>query len=241
MNGGADVFKVAWPRDGTTDKNVEELIGRIVGVPHDQYLLVDLLDGSFVPACTALPSGSSYRLAPTPNSYFKRAELIQQQDENVCNSSRVGDSSPEHTTSATLSSMQEPLLHDVPGAIRTQTLIGNRLTKFERISSHLANERTLLAWIRTTVSVVGLAVTFSDLFARPGRQAVFYWAGSIFSWFVGITIFSVGVSRYQTVKTVLNMPKHAISNRFGRTGILFIILSFGILLLVLSVAYVASL
>ena len=78
MNGGADVFKVAWPRDGTTDKNVEELIGRIVGVPHDQYLLVDLLDGSFVPACTALPTGSSYRLAPTPNSYFKRAELIQQ-------------------------------------------------------------------------------------------------------------------------------------------------------------------
>ena len=108
--------------------------------------------------------------------------------------------------------------------------------QFERMSSHLANERTFLAWVRTAVSVAGLAVTFASL--APTHLPAVFWASSSYSWAVALGVFTVGVSRYHTIKEVLNRPKDAINQKFGRRGITFTIVSFGAFLVLCSVFYI---
>jgi uncharacterized membrane protein YidH (DUF202 family) len=120
-----------------------------------------------------------------------------------------------------------------------EPILDNRMTKFERLTTHLANERTYLAWVRTAVSVIGLAVTYSSL-ASHHDPAVF-WAGCSFSWLTGLAVFVVGCARYYKVKKVLGLPKSAITNRFQRTGINYIVFMFGLFLAFMSGEYMSSL
>ena len=219
--------KVAWPFD-CSDSRVEEIIAHAVGFPKCRVVLLDPTDGSFVPVCAQLPTGSLFRVVkkePSPPDDLPWSTEAGGRDMG----SGVGRRGDD---------LDQPLLHEAASDDTAHIRrLEERLIKFERMSSHLANERTFLAWTRTTVSVAGLAVTFSNLFDHPKQRALFFWVGSSFAWLAALAVFAVGVSRYQTVKAVLNMPKNAISNRFGRTGIVLIIVSFTVILCMMTIAY----
>lgn len=73
----------------------------------------------------------------------------------------------------------------------------NEIKKQQNISDHLANERTLLAWIRTSIGIMGfgfVVVKFS-LFMKQltiilGKQLIIPQKG--YSTFVGITLVAAG-------------------------------------------------
>ena len=66
-----------------------------------------------------------------------------------------------------------------------------------RMSTHLANERTLLAWLRTSAAFfsIGLAFAKVDAFQDDVASVVFV--------LTGMLTFAVGCLRYYTVKGVL--------------------------------------
>ena len=239
--------KVAWPY-GCSDERVEEAICMAVGCSRNRILLVDPTDGSLIPACSQLPAGSTFKLttffdgsAAIHGGGISTAASGRCRGEPETQAQRRTEESTPVTPPTTVADLSQPLLFESPETMTDIRRLEDRLIKFERMSSHLANERTFLAWIRTTVSVAGLAVTFTELFTEPRNRGFFFWAGSTFAWMVGVAVFSIGVSRYQTVKAVLNMPKNAISNRFGRVGIIFISTSFAAFLCALTAAYMLAL
>jgi uncharacterized membrane protein YidH (DUF202 family) len=193
-------------------------------------------EGYFVPVCSLLDEGHEYAVLELPsvigvNRFMSDtvASAVKERPDNDLRApflNRGNDQSNE-------------FLHSVQLPPSGGMSIEDRLTKFERMSSHLANERTFLAWVRTAVSVAGLAVTYSSL--TPHHNIGLFWFGSTFSWAVGLGVFFVGVSRYYTVKEVLNLPKNEITNRFNRRGIMVIIFSFGCFLALMSVVYIGSL
>jgi putative membrane protein len=136
--------------------------------------------------------------------------------------------------------LEEPLIANRANDSLIEDTLENRLVKFERMASHLANERTFLAWVRTSVSVAGLAVTFSTTYYKPGLSTV-YWLGSLFSWCVGVYFFGTGVRRYWTVKSVLNRRKEDITNQWGRKGVGIVVALFGAFLALMSAMYVNDL
>uniref|UniRef100_A0A7S2S6X6 DUF202 domain-containing protein n=1 Tax=Rhizochromulina marina TaxID=1034831 RepID=A0A7S2S6X6_9STRA len=219
LGDGQPFQSVAWFQ-GTSDDAIREVIASGLGLSRAAEFVLEDASGFLVPCCNQLPGGSEYtiRLLPlaVPSSAAQSKDLAR--------------------TPPT----------DAP-APRVQQLDGDHkqaaasLSKFERMSSHLANERTFLAWVRTAVAVAGLAVTFSELFSHPSRFPVMFWGGSVVCWAIGLATFVVGILRYRTVKLVLNKPREQITNRFGRTGMAYMIFGFGTFLVIMSAAYIAKL
>ncbi|EOD06313.1 hypothetical protein EMIHUDRAFT_249902 [Emiliania huxleyi CCMP1516] len=79
--------------------------------------------------------------------------------------------------------------------------------KLTRLTNHLANERTFLAWIRTTVSLFGLAISTIALANHEVRE----WRWMAVSSGLLVSLLSTaayvhGCERYFKVKKVLEMP-----------------------------------
>eukprot|EP01129_Flabellula_baltica_P013797 TRINITY_DN6485_c0_g1_i1.p1 TRINITY_DN6485_c0_g1~~TRINITY_DN6485_c0_g1_i1.p1 ORF type:complete len:157 (-),score=15.35 TRINITY_DN6485_c0_g1_i1:74-544(-) len=89
-------------------------------------------------------------------------------------------------------------------------IVGNSdLLKFNRIGTHLANERTLLAWVRTACSLFALAVAFLKI------EIIYDLMLGMFILFMSMVTFVVGMVRYYQVKIVLERPGEAGFNRLG--------------------------
>jgi putative membrane protein len=224
---------------------MNDLVNAAVGLPLGSSIILKDDEGFLVPVTAHLAEGLEYTVVEVPclPGRRRKSEVL------------VGE---EQTMSVTKSLLHGPTDHDLrepfigqrereeghptsssPADPPLGLSIEDRLTKFERMSSHLANERTFLAWVRTTMSVAGLAVTYSSL--SPHHNPAIFWSGSSFAWAVGLAVFCVGVSRYHTVKEVLNLPKHEITNRFGRRGIMLVVLLLGAFLALMTAIYLSSL
>ena len=112
--------------------------------------------------------------------------------------------------------------------------------KQANVSDHLANERTFLAWIRTSIGIMafGFVVVKFSLFIKQislllGKETVVRQHG--YSSFIGILLVCVGAatsvfsySRYAATKKQLN------SNTFKSSSLLIIILTLLIFLISIS-------
>ncbi|CAM9157764.1 unnamed protein product [Phaeothamnion confervicola] len=92
-----------------------------------------------------------------------------------------------------------------------------QLLKFERINAHLANERTWLAWVRTALSVLTVALSFISLTDDlSGKlQSLGTAVGITFVACALLTYFT-GWVRYTRVKEVLTWRGEQIKSKFGR-------------------------
>lgn len=96
-------------------------------------------------------------------------------------------------------------VYDPKNNTTTSTLsFRGELLKFERINSHLANERTWLAWVRTALSTLSCAFAFLTL-SNSGYLEVFvYVLGTLFCVSV-LVVFTTGWLRYTRVKEILGL------------------------------------
>ena len=123
--------------------------------------------------------------------------------------SALRDPIPEH----------EPLLRrlnddpsTLPGGFQKQLL------KFDRLSAHLANERTWLAWVRTTLSLLSIAFTVRGEMSsakNSGWMTTLFVVGCATIICVEITYFT-GWVRYHKVKAVLQTESLALQPKLGR-------------------------
>ncbi|CAM9601085.1 unnamed protein product [Scytosiphon promiscuus] len=95
------------------------------------------------------------------------------------------------------------------------------LLKFERVNAHLANERTWLAWVRTALSVLGVALSLISLTDDLGSTAMDAIALALGVAFVLCTLFTymTGWLRYARVTEVLTWTGSQVKGRFGRFGL----------------------
>jgi putative membrane protein len=231
---GSSYVKVKWFL-GTVDAAIERAIRSALDLPQAVEMRMVDVDGFNVPICAQLPSGE-YKVLLVETSVVpgRGSESSLSDWMPTTRGISMGLSA---SVRQGISELKEPLLEGLDSTIERQSVLEERLTKFERVSSHLANERTFLAWVRTAVSVAGLAITFSTEFYKP-NLSILYWIGSIFAWLVGISFFGSGVNRYWTVKGVLNRNKKDITNNWGRKGISTQVILFGVLLALVSALYV---
>ncbi|KAJ8605866.1 hypothetical protein CTAYLR_000560 [Chrysophaeum taylorii] len=127
---------------------------------------------------------------------------------------------------------------EIETAANTSNDFGRQLIKFENVQAHLANERTWLAWIRTSLST--LSVAFSLLSLVSGDDWVdvlLYVIGSAFVVAV-FTLFVTGWLRYSRVRDVLTRPKHLAS--FRRPGLSRQAHFLGFLCIALTLVYVCD-
>ena len=95
------------------------------------------------------------------------------------------------------------------------------LLKFERVNAHLANERTWLAWVRTALSVLGVALSLISLTDDMGSASMDSTALALGVAFVLCTLFTymTGWLRYARVKEVLTWTGSQVKGKFGRFGL----------------------
>jgi putative membrane protein len=111
----------------------------------------------------------------------------------------------------------------------------SNILKFERISSHLSNERTWLAWVRTTVAILGLSLAYLKLQDWAGDKSMsVYTIGSLISG-AGLLTFALGADRYYKVKHALETRQPEAS--FHRLGIWGLVLIFVFIFVGTAVSY----
>ena len=114
--------------------------------------------------------------------------------------------------------------------------------KFERVLSHLASERTWLAWLRAALTLLGVSFTLWELYAKvssesqPILKEVVYWLGIGYAVVVPLTIV-VGWVRYERTKAVLALPDTSLHEHFGHLGVKLQAFILGIVLLMTVVSY----
>lgn len=96
--------------------------------------------------------------------------------------------------------------------------------KFERVLSHLANERTWLAWIRAALTMLSSAFTIWKLYdsvndkIHPTISLALYSLGLCYVLVVPLTVV-VGWLRYERTKHILGLSKVDIHEYFGSLGV----------------------
>lgn len=92
------------------------------------------------------------------------------------------------------------------------------LLKFERVNAHLANERTWLAWVRTALSVLGVALSLLSLMDDMDSTGMDSIALALGVAFVVCTLFTymTGWLRYTRVTKVLTWTGSQVKGTFGR-------------------------
>lgn len=258
---GGPASKLRW-HPSTPDSSVAQLVCGAVGLESGTNIILKDSEDFLVPCCGHLTSGATYTVLEAPVRTTKsrtsehqvkfNASGAEFESRSSINMPRLSEqpslvgrsrSTSEiiRTTLATHSDLNQASLASLPERQLSsiiEPILDNRMTKFERLSSHLANERTFLAWVRTAVAVAGLAVTYSSLASHHHSST--YWGGCSFTWVTGLVVFVVGCSRYYKVKQILGLAKSEISERFHRTGINYIVVMFGIFLGLMSIEYLAS-
>lgn len=116
------------------------------------------------------------------------------------------------------------------------------LLKFERVNAHLANERTWLAWVRTALSVLGVALSLLSLCDDLGSISMDSLALVLGVAFVLCTLFTyvTGWLRYARVKEVLSWQGSQVKAKFGRFGLGYQARFLGIALILTVPIYIAG-
>jgi putative membrane protein len=112
----------------------------------------------------------------------------------------------------------------------------NNIHESKYIQQHLANERTYLAWVRTSIAIIGIGFLASSLHFNNIRSvsqladmiAVFV---SIFSLLIGLTILGFATMHYFSVRKNINRQTFASANNLIKISsvmifIIFIMLGF---------------
>lgn len=116
----------------------------------------------------------------------------------------------------------------------TDSTFQERYVKFERIVSHLANERTWLCWIRASFLLLSVGLTtraLSDEIAADGHPAIsrsLLWIGNGYAVTAPVTAV-LGYLRFENTKRMLQSP---IENEMGSFDPFGIIMQTGFILLV---------
>ena len=126
------------------------------------------------------------------------------------------------------------------GGLKTENkLMGTELTKKEDAREHLANERTLLAWIRTSIAIMafGFVVVKFSLFIRQitlllGKEAIIPQHGyssviGIFLVFIGAIVLALAYAKYYQTEKQLSNESFQPSSK--------LILSLTVIILIVSV------
>lgn len=126
-----------------------------------------------------------------------------------------------------------------PGAA---TEFRGELLKFERVNAHLANERTWLAWVRTALSVLGVALSLLSLSDDLGSVALDSLSLSLGIAFVLCTLLTyfTGWLRYTRVKEVLTWTGSQVKETFGRFGLQYFTRFLGIALILAVPLYIVG-
>ncbi|MBT2678024.1 DUF202 domain-containing protein [Bacillus sp. ISL-35] len=106
----------------------------------------------------------------------------------------------------------------------------NKTLESKYIQQHLANERTYLAWVRTSIAIIGIGFLASSLHFNSIKSvsqladtiAVFV---SIFSLLIGLTILALATIHYFSVQKNINSQTFESANSLIKvsTGIIFFI------------------
>jgi len=118
-----------------------------------------------------------------------------------------------------LISLQDTITQDLPDDQAFQ----NQYVKFERVLSHLANERTWLAWIRVSLTLLSTAFIIWQLYSHipekhPRIKAALHWLGIGYALVVPLTTIC-GWIRYERTKTILGLSDGALNGLFGSIGV----------------------
>merc|ERR1719221_2065115 len=113
----------------------------------------------------------------------------------------------------------QAMAQEAQDLVRSTAVAAESIDRFGRLSTDLANERTLLAWLRTAMAAIRTAFSFMDLSA--GDHGFFWMSSVVMSRVAMITAILVatltGIRRYSCVKQVTYMlypPQN-----FGRLSI----------------------
>ena len=184
-----------------------------------------------------LPSGVSLVLTPVDGSRGSSgssgAACVEEENHPLLGAAAPMLPPQEMTTS---SEGRGGEVHSSEAAFRGQLL------KFERINAHLSNERTWLAWVRTSLSLVSCAFTLLDESLKETRAAwsvTFFITGCLFVSCVDLT-WLTGWFRYRQTKDVLALPKDAIPGKFIRFRMHFQAHYLGVLLTITLIIYIIS-
>jgi uncharacterized membrane protein YidH (DUF202 family) len=124
----------------------------------------------------------------------------------------------------------------VAGAFKKQ------LIKFENIQAHLANERTWLAWVRTSLSALSVAFSLLTLVGDSRESwlaVVLFILGSGFVVSV-FTAFVTGWLRYARIRDVLMLTKREMPAHLHRIGVRHQARLIGILFILLTATYLSA-
>ena len=117
-----------------------------------------------------------------------------------------------------------------------------QLIKFENIQAHLANERTWLAWVRTSLSALSVAFSLLTLVGDSRESwlaVVLFILGSGFVVSV-FTAFVTGWLRYARIRDVLMLTKREMPAHLHRIGVRHQARLIGILFILLTATYLSA-
>ena len=101
-------------------------------------------------------------------------------------------------------------------ALQTSTL---SLDRMSRLSTDLANERTLLAWVRTALAAARTAFSYMGLSAAgAGWGAELFTCACVMA-ALAIAFPAMGLQRYAQIKRILHLPDSAMPAQFDRVSV----------------------
>ena len=115
---------------------------------------------------------------------------------------------------------ENPITNDLPDDQAFQ----EQYVKFERVLSHLANERTWLAWIRVSLTLLTTAFVIWQLYSmisdhkHSHLKKALHWLGIGYALVVPLTTLC-GWVRYERTKAILGLSDSALHNYFGSLGV----------------------
>ncbi|CAM9259694.1 unnamed protein product [Ectocarpus sp. 12 AP-2014] len=213
---------------GASDEAITRTIEIALGLPRGTPAVVrDPEDGSALAVSDSLPDGLTVDATAVPagsggdgdrrraesggNGFYGRGES---------GNNNNSDAKPAHDAAGGIGGGSDGGVGGGGGGGAAHEFRGE-LLKFERVNAHLANERTWLAWVRTALSVLGVALSLISLTDDMGSRTMDSTAMALGVAFVACTLFTymTGWLRYTRVKEVLTWTGSQVKGRFGRFGL----------------------
>ncbi|WP_234414172.1 YidH family protein [Paenibacillus sp. CAA11] len=101
------------------------------------------------------------------------------------------------------------------------------------IQQHLANERTFLAWLRTSIAVVGVGFLAAGLVFNSSREAVAH----IFSAIAGISALIFGIAMMIAATIEYRIKRNQINTQSFRSSYLVVNLTFLFMLAIFGLLF----